>query len=222
MTMATSASEISAQLRSMGPDVTKRRHVVLLNQIGGTAEAAARRYPTAAIVVVLISKKMLERESRLPWHKTDLTTEERQKWLAVRQAAKTVLLSIELEDVHRHAFFTRLTEQVPQDCFIMAATEMGSPSPNFIIRRVARAFKNDTRPRPDCMGFETALRELHDQNSRVAIRFLTRSCACCDECIKEFKEVKKCSRCMFAYYCSTDCQRTDWQRHKDMCAMFRN
>lgn len=41
----------------------------------------------------------------------------------------------------------------------------------------------------------------------------------CDTCQKNFPytKMKKCSRCRKATYCSVDCQRLDWQRHRDVC-----
>ena len=27
-----------------------------------------------------------------------------------------------------------------------------------------------------------------------------------------------CKECRFAHYCSRDCQKADWRRHRDMCA----
>ena len=39
----------------------------------------------------------------------------------------------------------------------------------------------------------------------------------CDACGKTVAELKRCSRCRAAAYCSTACQRTAWPRHKDHC-----
>lgn len=46
---------------------------------------------------------------------------------------------------------------------------------------------------------------------------------CCAKCNKyrpissKDSTLKKCSKCMKIYYCSTDCQRADWKRHKLEC-----
>lgn len=42
----------------------------------------------------------------------------------------------------------------------------------------------------------------------------------CDTCQRRFPytKMKKCSRCRKATYCSVDCQRLDWQRHRDVCS----
>jgi MYND finger len=41
----------------------------------------------------------------------------------------------------------------------------------------------------------------------------------CDTCHRKFPytKMKKCSNCRIATYCSVDCQRVDWQRHKFQC-----
>jgi len=42
----------------------------------------------------------------------------------------------------------------------------------------------------------------------------------CYNCKKifEFKSLKNCARCKIAHYCSTECQQSDWRRHKEGCA----
>lgn len=42
----------------------------------------------------------------------------------------------------------------------------------------------------------------------------------CDTCHEKFPytKMKKCSRCRAATYCSQECQRNDWERHKTDCA----
>lgn len=41
----------------------------------------------------------------------------------------------------------------------------------------------------------------------------------CDTCHQKFPhtKMKKCSRCRNATYCSVECQRADWDRHKSLC-----
>ena len=41
----------------------------------------------------------------------------------------------------------------------------------------------------------------------------------CDGCDKVLlcTQMKRCSRCRAATYCSVDCQRNDWVKHKTMC-----
>ena len=41
------------------------------------------------------------------------------------------------------------------------------------------------------------------------------SCACCG---KKGVEMKRCARCMDAWYCGTDCQKEHWKQHKKTCA----
>ena len=41
----------------------------------------------------------------------------------------------------------------------------------------------------------------------------------CDTCARKFPctKMKKCSSCRHATYCSVDCQKVDWERHKSFC-----
>jgi tetratricopeptide (TPR) repeat protein len=41
----------------------------------------------------------------------------------------------------------------------------------------------------------------------------------CDHCEKVLGEenLKRCSRCRLVYYCSADCQKLHWKKHKEMC-----
>merc|ERR1719215_141088 len=41
----------------------------------------------------------------------------------------------------------------------------------------------------------------------------------CDTCKKRqsYTRMKKCSRCRNATYCSIECQKKDWPRHKSVC-----
>ena len=40
----------------------------------------------------------------------------------------------------------------------------------------------------------------------------------CEGCEKEFSSLRKC-RCHQVAYCSVECQRKDWQKHKDICTV---
>ena len=40
---------------------------------------------------------------------------------------------------------------------------------------------------------------------------------CCAHCEKSRADLKRCSRCHTTNYCSSDCQRSDWKRHKVAC-----
>ncbi|KAF7324829.1 ATP-binding cassette transporter [Mycena kentingensis (nom. inval.)] len=47
---------------------------------------------------------------------------------------------------------------------------------------------------------------------------LSASCAeCHEESVKSRKKLKQCGRCGLTRYCSVECQRTDWPRHKVCC-----
>lgn len=39
----------------------------------------------------------------------------------------------------------------------------------------------------------------------------------CERCEKTGQSFPRCSRCKEVYYCSQDCQRKDWSKHKKEC-----
>lgn len=39
----------------------------------------------------------------------------------------------------------------------------------------------------------------------------------CKVCLKTGKDVKRCGRCQRVYYCSRECQKSDWSEHKVDC-----
>jgi len=47
---------------------------------------------------------------------------------------------------------------------------------------------------------------------------LARNCAYCHS-LKPKMKIKRCGSCQLTRYCSVDCQRADWARHKTMCKM---
>ena len=47
-----------------------------------------------------------------------------------------------------------------------------------------------------------------------------RACAACDKSGGDIK-FKMCSACQKVWYCSKDCQRSDWKRHKVECKKAR-
>lgn len=50
---------------------------------------------------------------------------------------------------------------------------------------------------------------------------LDKTCAVCkkpEPKVEEGKKLRYCSRCEMVLYCSRECQKTDWKRHKKDCA----
>ena len=47
---------------------------------------------------------------------------------------------------------------------------------------------------------------------------VSHTCHTCRKGVPVVAELKKCTACRFAYYCSKECQRADWPRHKRECS----
>ena len=90
----------------------------------------------------------------------------------------------------------------------------------------------------------TKIIELHDADDHTLVSYYRKriSCSCLDEKYKEVKSVTKmgwcfnpscnlperrverskmlcCTRCRHTNYCSVECQRANWNRHREVCGM---
>ena len=97
---------------------------------------------------------------------------------------------------------------------------------------------NKTKAMPNCARVE----ELYNADEHTLVSFLRKHnpCSCLDKKYKEVKptakmsrcynekcsqpdgkversEVKPCARCRSAFYCSRECQKADWPRHRHIC-----
>ena len=48
-----------------------------------------------------------------------------------------------------------------------------------------------------------------------------RKCGCCGKAVPEGNLGLKCGGCQEVYYCSEECVKADWKRHKKECAYWR-
>ena len=62
-----------------------------------------------------------------------------------------------------------------------------------------------------------ALKRTADKNVFTA----TNGCVTCRKSVPAVAELKKCKACRYVYYCSKECQRADWPRHKRECCVTR-
>ncbi|KAG9230151.1 hypothetical protein BJ875DRAFT_488239 [Amylocarpus encephaloides] len=44
-------------------------------------------------------------------------------------------------------------------------------------------------------------------------------CTACDKPSTEDKPLKPCAKCQSVHYCSRDCQKADFKKHKKVCAL---
>lgn len=61
----------------------------------------------------------------------------------------------------------------------------------------------------------TALGSSHVKPSSVKITEMVCSAAGCS--VQSSGQLKRCSKCKIAYYCSVECQRSEWKTHKLIC-----
>jgi hypothetical protein len=64
--------------------------------------------------------------------------------------------------------------------------------------------------RPQCIISQEERQERREKKAKQVT---------CDTCKKRssYTKMKKCSRCRNATYCSVECQKQDWNRHKTEC-----
>ena len=58
---------------------------------------------------------------------------------------------------------------------------------------------------------------VHDKIPPDKFKFNPYRCAACEKTFPEVAELKTCKACRVMHYCSKECQRADWPRHKMMC-----
>jgi len=63
----------------------------------------------------------------------------------------------------------------------------------------------------------SCLDEIYSELKKCQVRGST--CSYCKQTVKR-KDLKTCSRCKFAQYCSKECQKLDWPSHKEHCMEF--
>lgn len=68
--------------------------------------------------------------------------------------------------------------------------------------------------RPTCLVYQEERKERKSKKAKLVT---------CDTCKKRspYTRMKKCSRCRNATYCSVECQKADWDRHKTECGTTR-
>jgi hypothetical protein len=62
-----------------------------------------------------------------------------------------------------------------------------------------------------------ALKITADRNKVTAVN----ACVTCSKSVPAVAALKKCKACRVVYYCSKECQRVDWPRHKRECSVTR-
>ena len=57
------------------------------------------------------------------------------------------------------------------------------------------------------------------ENHHIHVAIATNSCNTCSKTTAELgTSLKRCAKCHTTPYCSRDCQKTDWKKHKKICA----
>lgn len=64
-----------------------------------------------------------------------------------------------------------------------------------------------------CIESNLVLREINDGKYIIYLE----ETPYCKNCKKNSRSLKKCSRCKKAYYCNIQCQKNNWDKHKNHC-----
>lgn len=54
--------------------------------------------------------------------------------------------------------------------------------------------------------------------TKLEVRHRVRNCSTCNK--SSLEKMKLCSKCKYAYYCSQECQKEDWPKHKEKCKLY--
>lgn len=131
---------------------------------------------------------------------------------------KDAELSVE---VHRSVYIMQVAEMYKQ--FEVGRTLLNS-SVKKKVKEVKQAHKQDSSASDEALGPKISKAEEAGLRDAVAKIALKHACAVCsrpgalvksDQVAKAV--LKKCARCEKVYYCSVECQRKDWARHKIEC-----
>ena len=73
------------------------------------------------------------------------------------------------------------------------------------------------------LAHEVIAEEVEDQaqsfSEMLGAPFSKSLCARCG--VQSNDTLKRCSKCKLVYYCTVDCQRADWKKHKVVCGLFK-
>lgn len=67
---------------------------------------------------------------------------------------------------------------------------------------------------PECVRHFTTMRKRCPIHRKIKYHKI------CVNCGTKSENMKKCSQCKSARYCSSECQRADWKKHKKICKHF--
>lgn len=141
-----------------------------------------------------------------------------------KQSAKEDLLSFCLKLIHRIFWSDKVTlypdereniDQIllPAQLELANLSEGKTKQEKFKIFKILNLHKIDynSEKNKKCIEGDKSLKSGLRIMNQLKNRFICRTCE------KRAKDLKQCSRCKIAHYCSTECQVKNWQQHKEIC-----
>ena len=110
------------------------------------------------------------------------------------------------------SFYYQLTKQLN---FIRKKFKAGQPC-RHIVHKILVGEEGHSNPDPRVLNFLQTISKLANETNQVLYHPKRLKCSFCSTTLPE-NLMLDCGKCQMMSYCSKECQRNDWQRHKPNC-----